>query len=598
MGAEESRPETGANSLFPQFAESDSPQIDTKIGSGTNGAVHRTVPRKKGGLPLAMKVSSGAPNTALMDKYGFMAHTLVEVAIMNMKISTRVLESCDVWFGKDWSLKLTMPIMFSDASRLPGKKPPSAKVLTRSKDEVLIFLIDGLRGLRDLHASGVVHGDIKLANILADIEDKQLKFVLADFGLSCIELSSRPCRGSCCSPISMSPEVLTSELDSPTRDKQFGTKLDVWALAVATIEFATGWRAFPILREKTKPAAHMNRDEQLSRILVGIHHLVRGDMVPNMIKAGVSNKSKRKSLLKALKRGSVAKIATEQAKRTRSIIESLGHDMGSRFLTTLVAMLTVDPMVRPSANCALESVLGRNEPCERYQCVWSRLPFPGDPPLPLVSPQRINELYNLSIAMAGDNEMGRSSEVCSTFELALSMMHRCLAAVDGVSTLRAEQTLVRVCVNIAYKLVFRQAHRNPPKFGHQIGAGHNSYAVTAVSAERMVLELLRFDIVRPTTFMILKSIAGAENATRACTIILRVAKLSGYNLYILQSRGPILTALAAWAVVGHMEESVSIRTKAHRVLVDLSDVDGGGHIPTEHDVRHVATKFEELIDVG
>ncbi|PRP78026.1 serine/threonine kinase 3-like [Planoprotostelium fungivorum] len=88
-----------------------------------------------------------------------------------------------------------------------------------------------LKGLRYLHHQGVIHRDIKCANILLTYEGE---VKIADFGVSKQLDDSGKCSTLTGSPYWMAPEVLI------IRGREYSYKADVWSLGVTCIEMSTG----------------------------------------------------------------------------------------------------------------------------------------------------------------------------------------------------------------------------------------------------------------------------------------------------------------------------------------------------------------------
>ena len=94
-----------------------------------------------------------------------------------------------------------------------------------SERELASAMRDVLEGVAYLHASGVVHRDLKLKNILVDRKQAPFCAKIADFGLSYytdrgeFELTSQV--GS---PHYVAPEVLG--------DGNYGTAVDMWSCGV------------------------------------------------------------------------------------------------------------------------------------------------------------------------------------------------------------------------------------------------------------------------------------------------------------------------------------------------------------------------------
>ncbi len=98
--------------------------------------------------------------------------------------------------------------------------------------ELAIFIADGLR---HAHQNGVIHCDLKLANVLIDKEGHPH---IADFGLALLESASDRERQRSGTPAMMAPEQirgLRHQLDSRT---------DIWALGVMLYELLCGRRPF------------------------------------------------------------------------------------------------------------------------------------------------------------------------------------------------------------------------------------------------------------------------------------------------------------------------------------------------------------------
>ena len=96
-----------------------------------------------------------------------------------------------------------------------------------------------MKGLQYLHENGLLHRDIKAANLLLDCGT----VVLADFGVSNHLLASttsergktslRRRRSFLGTPFFMAPEIL--------QHHEYNQNVDIWALGISTLELATGW---------------------------------------------------------------------------------------------------------------------------------------------------------------------------------------------------------------------------------------------------------------------------------------------------------------------------------------------------------------------
>ncbi|CAG8620999.1 3317_t:CDS:2, partial [Acaulospora morrowiae] len=108
-----------------------------------------------------------------------------------------------------------------------------------SEREVSRIARELLQALKHLHSNGVIHRDLKLSNILADVNN-QIK--LADFGISSLEpISTTAMVGTI--PY-MAPDVV---LVSP--DRPYDTKVDIWSLGVCILELLSGKAAWGRVRD-------------------------------------------------------------------------------------------------------------------------------------------------------------------------------------------------------------------------------------------------------------------------------------------------------------------------------------------------------------
>ncbi|CAG8502167.1 16020_t:CDS:10, partial [Acaulospora morrowiae] len=108
-----------------------------------------------------------------------------------------------------------------------------------SEREVSRIARELLQALKHLHSNGVIHRDLKLSNILADVNN-QIK--LADFGISSLEpISTTAMVGTI--PY-MAPDVV---LVSP--DRPYDTKVDIWSLGVCILELLSGKAAWGRIRD-------------------------------------------------------------------------------------------------------------------------------------------------------------------------------------------------------------------------------------------------------------------------------------------------------------------------------------------------------------
>lgn len=120
------------------------------------------------------------------------------------------------------------------------------KRFTLTEAEVCSFTRQAALACEYLHNSGMIHGDIKPANLL--LNDK-LVLKVADFGLATIIRKNVLKKKPCGTPNYMPPEMV--------RKQRYSFKVDVWSL---------GCVAYTMLVGSPPPFEAVNRDKTFERI--------------------------------------------------------------------------------------------------------------------------------------------------------------------------------------------------------------------------------------------------------------------------------------------------------------------------------------------
>ncbi|KAJ5540876.1 hypothetical protein N7494_005952 [Penicillium frequentans] len=109
-------------------------------------------------------------------------------------------------------------------------------------------------GLRAIHDAGIIHRDIKAANILIHEEGR---LEICDFGVAGILQSQRDKRSTWIgTPHWMPPEMFSTRGQA----HQYGSEIDVWAFGCTLFEFATGNPPNAGLRERMQIGRQLNRN--------------------------------------------------------------------------------------------------------------------------------------------------------------------------------------------------------------------------------------------------------------------------------------------------------------------------------------------------
>jgi len=192
-------------------------EFKEKLGQGGYGAVFKVV-HKESQFPLAVKVLSVTP-TRIKD-------IEKEIDLLKKCRCPNVLS----YYGSI-SSKLTELWILMDYCAVGSIKDMMKTCCdTLDEDQIAVVTLGVLNGLGYLHSKGIVHLDVKAANILLT-EDKQIK--IADFGVS--QQLQTPYGHSNIligSPLYMAPELI---LKAP-----YNFKADIWSLGITLIELAEG----------------------------------------------------------------------------------------------------------------------------------------------------------------------------------------------------------------------------------------------------------------------------------------------------------------------------------------------------------------------
>lgn len=96
------------------------------------------------------------------------------------------------------------------------------------EDTIWRFLLQMLEGLRVLHDRGIVHRDLKSANILLSAPDL---FQIGDLGISTVLLQRELAKTQIGTPMYLAPEIW--------KKRPYDSKCDIWSLGVLLYEMAT-----------------------------------------------------------------------------------------------------------------------------------------------------------------------------------------------------------------------------------------------------------------------------------------------------------------------------------------------------------------------
>lgn len=180
-----------------------------RIGSGTFGDVYKAI---DDGAIVAVKIIDGANQD--IDEIQQEIRLLSRCQHPNIiRYKRTIVDRNRLWIVMDFCEMGSMRDILETMKRLPEKA-------------VAFIGREVLQALAYLHDQGIIHRDIKSANILLTA-DGQVR--LGDFGVSGTTDQSTRIAGS---PYWMAPEVI--------RKSRFDAKADIWSFGVTMFELLTG----------------------------------------------------------------------------------------------------------------------------------------------------------------------------------------------------------------------------------------------------------------------------------------------------------------------------------------------------------------------
>jgi serine/threonine protein kinase len=229
------RTEDGVENIATITKESltgvDISQFDLLRVLGTGGFATVYLVRKKGGADdgrlYAMKV---------LEKSWIIQEDVTECAMTERRVLEAVrhhpfLITLHYAFQTDSKLYLVLDYMSG------GDLATISNDRKFTEDEVKIYIGETILALEHLHKLGIVHRDVKLENILLDLDGHA---VLSDFGLSRMfsPHEKNQTYSSCGTLCYMAPEMVE------TKAAGHGRAVDWWSLGIATYELLTGQLPF------------------------------------------------------------------------------------------------------------------------------------------------------------------------------------------------------------------------------------------------------------------------------------------------------------------------------------------------------------------
>ncbi len=121
------------------------------------------------------------------------------------------------------------------------------------QNKLLLVATAMAQALQAVHESGLVHGDVKAANVMLD---QNQQYVLMDFGAGLESGAQHPSNHSVGSPMLMAPELFTEAAKSPASD--------IYALGCLLFKMASG--RYPVQGENVLDIAQAHKDGNYSKL--------------------------------------------------------------------------------------------------------------------------------------------------------------------------------------------------------------------------------------------------------------------------------------------------------------------------------------------
>jgi NIMA (never in mitosis gene a)-related kinase len=197
------------------------------LGSGTYGAVYKAR-RDVDGKRYAVKVVNLSPLS-----HREIEDSVNEIRIMASFTSPFIVRFYEALCDNKRLCIVTEYCRLGDLAHLIERKKKKQKHF--KEDVIWCYLLQLLEGLRVLHSWGIVHRDLKAANIL-----------IADLGVSTVLRTSELARTQIGTPLYLAPEVW--------KKRPYDQKCDMWALGVLVYQMMTF--TFPFIARSNSELAH------------------------------------------------------------------------------------------------------------------------------------------------------------------------------------------------------------------------------------------------------------------------------------------------------------------------------------------------------
>jgi len=204
------------------------------LGQGTYGCVYK-----------AKRISDGQSYAVKVVNLQTLNHREIEDSVNEIRLmasftSPYIIRFFEAFVDNRRLCIVTEYSRLGDLAHLIERRKKKQRPL--NEEDIWRFLIQILEGLKVLHNCGVVHRDLKSANILLSAPDL---IKIADLGVSTVLHTTQLARTQIGTPLYLAPEVW--------RRKPYDSKCDMWSLGVLLYEMMTF--TFPFIANNTRDLA-------------------------------------------------------------------------------------------------------------------------------------------------------------------------------------------------------------------------------------------------------------------------------------------------------------------------------------------------------
>jgi NIMA (never in mitosis gene a)-related kinase len=191
-----------------------------QLGQGSYGTVYK-VKRLSDGKNYALKTVN---LTSLSQRHR--EDSVNEIRIMASVVSPFIIGFYESMVQDRRLCIITEYAKLGDLAHLISRRKQNKRPF--KEDAIWRFMLQALEGLRVLHERGIIHRDLKSANVLVAAPDL---FKIGDLGISTVLQQRELAKTQIGTPMYLAPEVW--------KKKPYNEKCDIWSLGVLIYEMAT-----------------------------------------------------------------------------------------------------------------------------------------------------------------------------------------------------------------------------------------------------------------------------------------------------------------------------------------------------------------------